>query len=192
MSSVLLFGLFSSLKDRLGDSLSRDGSVCNPVHKSRKIHREFVRVVVLHEERALVYGVVSDNAARITKPLHIGGEVQAQNLRSQTVPLSAQVDAETLKGEAKHGAGTTGGAPDDGLSLLVRIANVVRHVFGRRDRRKFGPHKFPVNEEGEFSADTTGAGKRIVLVKELKALRAETPVLAQSSRSKERDVVVRL
>lgn len=167
MSSVLLA---RHREEFIGKSIQFGCSFRNPVHKHRKGSCDLVGIGVAREECALVHGVVPEKSACIAKFFNVWRKFQAQNFRSQTVPLSAQVDAKALKREAKHRAGATRGTTDDGLGLHVRIANVVRHVFGRGNRREFGPHHFSLNPEGRFIAGNTSGDASFLSIGQGKCL----------------------
>ena len=158
-------------EELVGKSIQLGCSFRNPVHKHRKGSCDLVGIGVARKERALVHGVVPEKSACIAELFHVRGKFQAQNLRSQTVPLSAQADAKALKRKAQHRAGTTRGTTDDGLSFHVRIANVVRHVFGWGNRREFGPHHFSLNPEGWFIAGNTSGDTGFLNVRQGECLK---------------------
>lgn len=187
MSSVFL----ASHREKLvSKSFGSDGSFCDPVDEHRKRSCNLVGVRVVHEENSFMHCIVSDKAARIAKFLHLRGKLQAKNLCAKIVPFSFKVDTKPFKRKAQHRACAAGRATDDRLSLHVRSPNIVRHVFARRDGRKFRPHKFPVHKQYGFPAGDTGGGLDFVVRKELKAVFAETNVLGSAVASKSRNDVL--
>lgn len=187
MSSVFI----ASHREKLVcKSFRFDGSFGDPVDEHRKRSCNLVGIRVVHEENAFMHCVVSNKPARIAKFLHLWGKLQAKNLRAKIVPFSFKVDTKPLKRKAQHRACATGRASYDGLSLHVRSPNIVRHVFARRDGRKFGPNKFPVHKQYGIPAGDTGGGLDFVVRKELKAVFAETNVLGSAVASKSRNDVL--
>lgn len=168
MNSVLLARHREKL---VGKSFGFDGSFGNPVDEHRKRSCNLVGVRVVHEKNSFMHCIVSDKSARIAKFLHLRGKLQAQNLRSETVSCAIAVDTKPLKRKAQHRAGAAGRATDDRLSFHVRSPNIVRHVFARRDGRKFRPHHFSMNPKGRFLTGNTSGDASFFLVVHDKSLK---------------------